>query len=107
MLKITPKAGYITFLLITTLLIELRLPDTHYKNTMLSDHIFLKYNLNLDKFEWGTAYQKLNVSHPDNDDNKQGVIDTFKSKDDLSDPISKWGTFKISFCDYSIKYSNN
>lgn len=73
-----------------------RLPGNRNKNTRLSDHIFLKCNLNLIKLKRGTGYWKLNAQHLKNDDYKQGIIDIFKNIGDWQDPILKLEAFKIS-----------
>ena len=44
----------------------------------------------------------MNVSHLENEDYKQGVVDIYNNIDSTLDPLLKWESFKINVRDYSI-----
>ena len=59
-----------------------RLPGTYNNKTRLSDHRYLKFTLNLFCNE-----MKMNVSHLENEDYKQVVVDIYNNIDSTLDPL--------------------
>ena len=45
----------------------------------------------------------MNVSHLENEDYKQGVVDIFNNIDNTIDPLLKWESFMINVLFYDIR----
>ena len=54
-----------------------RLPGTYNNKTRLSGHRYLNLLLTLTKLDRGVGYWKMNVSHLENENYKQGVVDIY------------------------------
>lgn len=62
-----------------------RIPGTHNKGNRMSDHRFLKIIVKIDKLDRGPGYWKLNTSHLENDEYREGIKNIFKDLDNSLD----------------------
>lgn len=88
-----------------------RIQCTHSKGNRMCDHRFLKIIVKIDKLKRGPGYWKLNTSHFENDEYREGIKNIFKGLHNSLDVFSRWETFKLRVRDFSIncakKSSNN
>lgn len=71
----------------------------------MSDHRFLKIIVKIDKLKRGPRYWKLNTSHLENDEYREGIKNIFKDLDNSLDAFSKWETLKLKVRDFSINFA--
>ena len=71
----------------------------------MSDHRLLKFILKISENTRGPGYWKLNVSHLENEDYREGIKNIIQNLDKQGDPIDIWEYFKSQVKDFSVKYS--
>ena len=82
-----------------------RIPGTHSNGTRMSDHRLLKFILKISENTRGPGYWKLNVSHLENEDYREGIMNIIQNLDEQGYSLDKWEYFKSQVNDFSVKYS--
>lgn len=61
--------------------------------------------LKIDKLKRGPGYSKLNTSHFENNEYREGIKNIFKDLNNSHDVFSKWENFKLKVREFSINFA--